>query len=108
MCLPNQVRLHESFASVGIDAKQQTLKGLELPISDDAIDGFFCLKEGKINYLQVGIDVQSEQIIVHDRAYLDSADELGSRVPQGEPRYHLFSFKHIHDNQRVSLCGENM
>lgn len=48
-----QVRLSESFASVGIDAKQQTLKGLELPISDEAIDGFFCLKEGKINYLQV-------------------------------------------------------
>ncbi|XP_003745522.1 twinfilin-2-A [Galendromus occidentalis] len=96
-----EVRLHESFASVGIDTKQQTLKGLELPISDDAIDGFFCLKEGKINYLQIGIDIQSEQIIVHDRAFLDSADELSGRVPQGEPRYHLFNFKHIHDNQRV-------
>lgn len=33
---------------------------------------------------------------------LDSADELAKRVPQGEPRYHLFSFKHIHENQRVS------
>ncbi|XP_022666744.1 twinfilin-2-A-like isoform X2 [Varroa destructor] len=96
-----EVRLNESFASVGIDAKQQTLKGLELPISDEAIDGFFSLKEGKINYLQVGIDIGNEHVVVHDRGMLGSADELTSRVPQGEPRYHLFSFKHIHDNQRV-------
>lgn len=94
-----EIKHSESKSSVGVDSKQATLCGLEMPISDEAIDGFFSLKEGRINYLQIGIDVSNEIIVLHDKATLESGDELKKRIPEGEPRYHLFRFRHIHENQ---------
>lgn len=99
-----EIKLSENQCSVGVDHKQQTLKGLELPITDEAIDAMFCLKEGSVNYVQLGIDIANESVVLHEKKVLDSGDELKETLPPGEPRYHMYSFRHIHDNQRVSLC----
>ncbi|XP_023238738.1 twinfilin-1-like isoform X4 [Centruroides sculpturatus] len=85
-----------SRVDIAIDSRHQTLQGIVFPISDDAIAALFDMKNGILNYVQLSIDIDKEEI------NLESCDDtninsLPSRVPRDHARYHLFCFPHSYE-----------
>ncbi|XP_033938559.1 uncharacterized protein [Pseudochaenichthys georgianus] len=57
------------------------------------------LKQRRINYIQLRLDVEKETIeLVHTKP--TETHELPYRIPSDSPRYHFFIFKHSHQGQR--------
>uniref|UniRef100_A0A8C6UN88 WD repeat domain 82 n=1 Tax=Neogobius melanostomus TaxID=47308 RepID=A0A8C6UN88_9GOBI len=82
----------------GLDKRAQTLQGLAFPLQEDAKRGLQQLKQKRINYIQLRLDVDKETIeLVHTKP--TETHELPYRIPSDAPRYHFFVFKHSHQGQ---------
>ncbi|XP_056000559.1 twinfilin-1-like isoform X2 [Ostrea edulis] len=82
--------------AVGVDEKHQHMTGVSFPVSDDALRKLGDLRDGKITYVQLSLDIASEKINLE---VADNTDikSLASRVPEESARYHVFTFKHTHE-----------
>ncbi|XP_030334928.1 twinfilin-1 isoform X2 [Strigops habroptila] len=81
---------------VGIDTKHQTLQGVAFPIAKEAIQALEKLKNKKINYVQLQIDMKNETIILANTLHTELKD-LPKRIPKDAARYHFFLYKHAHE-----------
>ncbi|XP_013861844.1 twinfilin-2 isoform X1 [Austrofundulus limnaeus] len=82
----------------GLDKRAQTLQGLAFPLQEDAKRALQQLKQKRINYIQLRLDVDKETIeLVHTKP--TETHELPFRIPTDTPRYHFFVFKHSHQGQ---------
>ncbi|XP_029287161.1 twinfilin-2b isoform X2 [Cottoperca gobio] len=83
----------------GLDKRAQTLQGLAFPLQEEAKRALQQLKQRRINYIQLRLDVEKETIeLVHTKP--TETHELPYRIPTDSPRYHFFIFKHSHQGQR--------
>ncbi|KAF0290877.1 Twinfilin-1 [Amphibalanus amphitrite] len=91
-----EIRRAEVSVDVAVDTKQQTMGSVAFPISRDALDEISRLSEGRINYVQLSIDLDRETI---NLAGSDSTpvSALASRVPTDQARYHLYVFTHQYE-----------
>ncbi|XP_078339815.1 twinfilin-1-like [Crassostrea virginica] len=82
--------------TVGVDDKHQHMTGVNFPISNEALRRLEDLRDGKITYVQLSLDISSETINLE---VADNTDiqSLASRVPDESARYHVFNFKHTHE-----------
>ncbi|XP_072308395.1 twinfilin-2-like isoform X1 [Eucyclogobius newberryi] len=79
----------------GLDKRAQTLQGLAFPLQEEAKRALQQLKQKRINYIQLRLDVDKETIeLVHTKP--TETHELPYRIPSDSPRYHFFVFKHSH------------
>lgn len=92
------IRLGEA-AATGMDVRHQTLRGLQFPISDDAVAALFDLKSASISYVQLSIDAAREEINLEVRENI-TVESLSERIPRDHPRYHLFLFPHKHQGEK--------
>ncbi|XP_030275242.1 twinfilin-2b isoform X3 [Sparus aurata] len=82
----------------GLDKRAQTLQGLAFPLQEEAKRALQQLKQRRINYIQLRLDVEKETIeLVHTKP--TETQELPYRIPTDSPRYHFFIFKHSHQGQ---------
>uniref|UniRef100_UPI0037E77EFF twinfilin-2-like isoform X1 n=1 Tax=Semicossyphus pulcher TaxID=241346 RepID=UPI0037E77EFF len=82
----------------GLDKRAQTLQGLAFPLQEEAKRALQQLKQRRINYIQLRLDVERETIeLVHTKP--TETRELPYRIPTDSPRYHFFVFKHSHQGQ---------
>ncbi|XP_042360036.1 uncharacterized protein LOC121955996 [Plectropomus leopardus] len=82
----------------GLDKRAQTLQGLAFPLQEEAKQALQQLKQRRINYIQLRLDVEKETIeLVHTKP--TETRELPYRIPTDSPRYHFFIFKHSHQGQ---------
>uniref|UniRef100_A0A1I8GR49 Twinfilin n=2 Tax=Macrostomum lignano TaxID=282301 RepID=A0A1I8GR49_9PLAT len=87
----------------GIDERQQTLAGVGFNMSDEAADALRQFAAGKLDYVQVSISLRPvEELRCPDRAERLAGDQLGSRVPEDSPRYHLFRYRHRHEGASLA------
>ncbi|XP_045165992.2 twinfilin-1-like isoform X2 [Mercenaria mercenaria] len=86
---------------IHIDTKHQTMKSLSFPISDDAAHRLVDFHMEKISYVQLKLNISGESIELADSGDV-SIKELPSKVPSETARYHLFSFKHIHEGDSLN------
>ncbi|XP_056000558.1 twinfilin-1-like isoform X1 [Ostrea edulis] len=94
--------------AVGVDEKHQHMTGVSFPVSDDALRKLGDLRDGKITYVQLSLDIASEKINLE---VADNTDikSLASRVPEESARYHVFTFKHTHEGDYTESRGrENL
>ncbi|XP_067361342.1 twinfilin-1-like isoform X3 [Channa argus] len=83
----------------GLDKRAQTLQGLSFPLQEEAKRALQQLKQRRINYIQLRLDVEKETIeLVHTKPTVTC--ELPYRIPTDSPRYHFFIFKHSHQGQQ--------
>ncbi|ETE73646.1 Twinfilin-2, partial [Ophiophagus hannah] len=81
---------------ISVESKHQTLQGLAFPLQPDAQQAIQLLKQKKINYIQLKLNLEQETIeLVHTKA-TEIAD-LPRRIPQESARYHFFLYKHSHE-----------
>lgn len=93
------IRLGEATETAGVDSRHQTLRGLQFPISDDAVRALFDLKNGTVSYVQLSIDPAKEEINLEVRDNV-TVERLAQRVPRDHSRYHLFLFPHKHQGEK--------
>ncbi|XP_028574590.1 twinfilin-2 isoform X1 [Podarcis muralis] len=98
-CCPSVVEyphLEEVKTEISVESKHQTLQGLAFPLQPEAQQAIQLLKQKKINYIQLKLDLERETIdLVHTNA-TEIAD-LPKRIPQDSARYHFFLYKHSHE-----------
>ncbi|XP_034962006.1 twinfilin-2 isoform X6 [Zootoca vivipara] len=91
-----QIRINEVKTEISVESKHQTLQGLAFPLQPEAQQAIQLLKQKKINYIQLKLDLERETIdLVHTNA-TEIAD-LPKRIPQDSARYHFFLYKHSHE-----------
>ncbi|XP_039295757.1 twinfilin isoform X2 [Nilaparvata lugens] len=81
---------------IGIDSRTQTLGGVAFPVEPKAVAAIQNLKMKRINYVRLKIDLSNEEILL-DHVGQVSVGGLPSLVPSQTARYHLFNFKHTHE-----------
>uniref|UniRef100_T1IMS1 ADF-H domain-containing protein n=1 Tax=Strigamia maritima TaxID=126957 RepID=T1IMS1_STRMM len=91
----------EVGVEIGIDTKHQTIQGVVFPISDEVINKLFDLKEDKINYIQMTIDLEKEKINLEKSAADMDVMHLRRLIPNDHARYHLFKYKHSYEGDLV-------
>uniref|UniRef100_A0A3Q0SMG4 Twinfilin actin-binding protein 2b n=1 Tax=Amphilophus citrinellus TaxID=61819 RepID=A0A3Q0SMG4_AMPCI len=93
-----RIRITEVTMEFGLDKRAQTLRGLAFPLQEEAKRALQQLKQKRINYIQLRLDVDRETIeLVHTKP--TEIHELPYRIPMDSPRYHFFNFKHSHQGQ---------
>ena len=53
------------------------------------------------------VDTEAEEILLADSKDI-STEELSSNVPEDQPRYHFFLFKHTHEGDYMETIGSYM
>ncbi|XP_074908914.1 twinfilin-2 isoform X3 [Buteo buteo] len=81
---------------ISVESKHQTLQGLAFPLQSDAQQAIQALKQKKINYIQLKLDLERETIDLVHTSPTEIAD-LPKRIPQDSARYHFFLYKHSHE-----------
>jgi len=71
--------------------------GVAFPADDDVYAAFDSMKDGSINYIQLGIDTDAERIILK---HTDTTEltGVGEHVPLDEPRFHFYKWSHVHED----------
>jgi twinfilin-like protein len=97
------VRREEALVCNAATARSKTMPSFELPITDDAFNALFDLKEGLLSYVQLSIDLDTKEIVLGCKEGHKEFEmrELPSKVPEHNGRYHLILFPHHHENAYV-------
>nr|XP_033782040.1 twinfilin-2 isoform X2 [Geotrypetes seraphini] len=91
-----QIKINEVKTEISVESKHQTLQGLAFPLRTEAEQAILLLKQKKINYIQLKLDLEKETIdLVHTHS--TELSELPRRIPQESARYHFFLYKHSHE-----------
>ncbi|XP_069500096.1 twinfilin-2 isoform X2 [Ambystoma mexicanum] len=86
----------EVKTEISVESKHQTLQGLAFPLRPEAEKAILLLKQKKLNYVQLKLDLEKETTeLVHTNP-TELAD-LPQRIPVDSARYHLFLYKHSHE-----------
>ncbi|CAL1279164.1 unnamed protein product [Larinioides sclopetarius] len=96
-----QIKKDEVSFSGGIDAKHQTMQGVSFPVSDDLINAFCDLKDHRITYIQMSIDMEKEEINLEERLNID-VNSLPDKIPSDHARYHLFCLPHSYEGDQLN------
>jgi len=99
-----EVRKSETNAEVSVDSKQNHMSGLAFPLTDAAIEAIQNFKSSGTDYVQLCIDLKKEIINVKNQSTC-TVKQLPEKVPEDQPRYHLFRFSHTHEGDFLkSIC----
>ncbi|KFM60488.1 Twinfilin-1, partial [Stegodyphus mimosarum] len=94
----NQIRKEEA---AGVDSKHQTMQGVAFPVSDDVINALCDMKDSRLNYVQMSIDMEKEEINLETSQEID-VDSLAKMVPSDHARYHLFCLPHFYEGDQLN------
>jgi len=95
-----QVSKDEAMMRSQMSAMSATLPGLNLPVTMELQQSLEKFKKGFINYLQIKLDTDREELKLWDCSNI-SAAEFPGKIPDDEPRYHLFNFNHTHEGEQM-------
>lgn len=90
-----ELKKTEVNTEISINTKQQTLGGVEFPLTEAAKQAIIDMARGSYDYLQFRIDIAKETIhlVCAENIIIE---KLPSKIPSETARYHLYKFKHTH------------
>ncbi|GJQ75874.1 twf [Trypoxylus dichotomus] len=91
-----EIRRTEVHTDISAVSKQQTLGGVQFPVTDAVKDAIHEMAKGQHNYLQFKIDIEKEVIELVLKESI-TVEKLPSKVPENNARYHLYRFKYTHE-----------
>jgi len=92
-----EMERNEHHNKHGVSSKHVTLPGINFPIDDTAVDKLEEIRDKKISYVQLKIDIENEEIQLSRSDDDMPVESLPSAVPSDVARYHFFLFKHTHE-----------
>lgn len=81
-----EIRLNEINTNIHTDTRQQTLGGIECPMTEAASHAIDDMRRGAYNYLQFKIELQEEQIHLV-KAGIIELNKLPNEIPEDHARY---------------------
>ena len=97
----------EASVEVSVDSKQNHMSGLAFPLTEAAIESIQKFKSSRTDYVQLSIDLNKEIINVKNESTC-TIQQLPDKVPEDEPRYHLFRFGHTHEGDFLNSTSKNI
>jgi len=91
-----EIKISETRVEIGVDTKQQTMSSLSFPLESCAQVALEEFHKREHDYIQLSIDID-EEIIRLEKKGVHGVADLPTLIPQNGARYHLFRFKHIHE-----------
>jgi twinfilin-like protein len=73
--------------------KSTYVHGVAFPVDAPVMDALQQLKSGKVNYVQIAIDIEKEKIIL-DHSGKIGASGLSDEISTEVPRFHFFNYQH--------------
>ncbi|KAG1698542.1 Twinfilin-1 [Nymphon striatum] len=101
-----EIRRAEVGTDISVDTKHQTIQGISFPISDDAINSLFDMRDDKYSYVQLSIDLDNEKVILECTREDISVEGMNKMVPKDHARYHLFAFSHTFEGDFIRSIGK--
>jgi len=80
--------------------KSTYVHGVAFPVEAKANDAFQKLISGAVNYVQVGIDVENEKIILDHTGNISAAD-IANEIALDVPRFHFFAYEHTYEDANL-------
>lgn len=81
-----EIRMNEINTNIHTDTRQQTLGGIECPITEAASHAIDDMRRGAYNYLQFKIELQEEQIHLVKAGNIE-LNKLPNEIPEDHARY---------------------
>ncbi|BFU20352.1 actin binding protein family protein [Entamoeba histolytica HM-1:IMSS-B] len=75
--------------------------GVAFPVDEEVINAVKELCDGGNNYVQIGIDIDSERIVLQAQKSVE-IDHLGEEVPLTLPAFHFYRWDHEYEGQQMS------
>lgn len=91
-----EIKKTEVHTDYNVNSKQQTLSGVNFPLSLPCENSIKDMIRGSYNYVQFKIDLEEEKIHLVCAENIN-LDKLPSKVPSETARYHLYRFNHTHE-----------
>lgn len=95
-----EVSKNEHIMRSQMEANKSTLPGLSLPVTAELTQSIEKFKKGFINYVQIKLDTDKEELKLWDCSNI-GVEELGAKIPDDEPRYHMFNFGHTFEDEKI-------
>jgi len=76
--------------------------GVAFPVEASATNAVKKMLNGEVDYVQIAIDCDNEKILATKSEKGVDMDGLRSRIPNDEPRFHFFAYKHDNDGSSVT------
>lgn len=83
-------------------ASSSTLRGIQFPIDQDAIQLLKNFAKGQLDFVQLSVDTLNEAIKLEQYKAKLSANDLSAEISRTKPRYSLFRFR---DHEKEAVCG---
>ena len=85
-------------AHIGTTTKKNHIVGLQYPVDVNAKGALEALKNGDVNYVQLKIIVETEEIALEQKDSVN-VDKLHTCIPKDKPSYHFYNFKHEYNGE---------
>ncbi|KAL7648310.1 UNVERIFIED_CONTAM: hypothetical protein RMT77_000216 [Armadillidium vulgare] len=92
-----EIQKLEVGADISIDSRHQTLAGVAFPLTNKAVEALQLFARGKLQYIQLKIDIESEEINLSMKSDELIVSELSNCIPEDTARYHLYRFDHSYE-----------
>jgi len=76
--------------------------GVAFPVEANATNAVKKLLNGEVDYVQIAIDCDNEKIVLGKSERGISIDDLKSKIPIDEPRFHFFGYNHEFEGSNVT------
>jgi len=91
----------DSGVFVGGSGTGSVYHGIAFPVDTNVQEALDQLKNGDLNYIQITIDVDAERINLCEASNI-SIEDLSSKIPINEPRFHFFNYVHEFNEENIS------
>ncbi|KAF0992829.1 hypothetical protein HZS_3002, partial [Henneguya salminicola] len=82
-------------AYVSVHQTDTNLPSITLQTNSDVTEAFNEFFDGKFNYIQIGVDLSNEKVLVLLKKNV-LLHELDSLTPKDEPRFHFYNYSYSH------------
>ncbi|GAM25975.1 hypothetical protein SAMD00019534_091500 [Acytostelium subglobosum LB1] len=100
LTLEEQQKADEREGGLFVGGGGMYVHGVSFPVEDRAMSAINDFLASKANYVQLAINIADEKI-VHSTSGNVDADDLSSKVPGDEPRFHFFRYTHNHEGEQL-------
>ena len=81
--------------------------GMTVVVSDVFVTAIKSFKSSETDYVQLRMNSDNTEINAMDQSTC-TINELPGKVPEDEPRYHLFRYHHSHGDEFLSSIGKSL
>ena len=103
-------RTKQELASLNLklmERKDGPMFGMTIVVSDVFVRAIESFKSSHTDYVQLRMNSDNTEIIAIDQSTC-TINELPGKVPEDEPRYHLFRYCHSHGDEFLSSIGKDL